>query len=199
MRGNAHPERLSMIRRRPPGGRSSWPTWTPSKPAARQRSARSFMISRTRSPAMRRSWRAWENICRGLPSLLRYCSRVTPGGRATLPRIEIVHARPENKTRQRSGTGGEGRWFPRLARDRLWSMVDGHGDQRLTRSGEVEKPHTRGRPSTSLRAGCEPHAQPWSLARFNRRSMNLVSERPARKSGWAGCGGAGESRCGCPR
>src|SRR5271165_2284059 len=60
------------------GERSSWPTCTPSNPAARHKSARSFMIRIMASPRTRRSSRVSLNISRELPVLLRYWIRVAP-------------------------------------------------------------------------------------------------------------------------
>ena len=50
--------------RAPSGERSSWPTCTPSKSAARQRSARSFMMSVTVLSSARRISRAWLSMLR---------------------------------------------------------------------------------------------------------------------------------------
>src|SRR3954468_12111906 len=72
MSGDAHTLRA------PSGEMSFCPTCTPLNPAARHRSARSFMISTASSGAIRFNSRATDSVFRGRFSLSRNCTSRTP-------------------------------------------------------------------------------------------------------------------------
>src|SRR5258708_6330597 len=81
-----------MMRRAESGNRSSCPTCSPSKCAARQRSARSFMISVTFAPRRSLSSRASWSIRRALLHLLRYWTSVIPAAASSSAAANIAAA-----------------------------------------------------------------------------------------------------------
>ena len=68
----------------PCGRRSSCPTWTPSNSAARQRSARSFMMSFAELPTRCSVLAPGRASGARIAVLLRYCRRVTPPATSSL-------------------------------------------------------------------------------------------------------------------